>query len=44
MDAMLARQAEAEALIERSALPRREWRHKYQRLLRKRTRQLAVLT
>jgi hypothetical protein len=40
---MLAKQSEAEALIERSALPTREWKRKYRHLLAKRTRQLSGL-
>jgi serine/threonine-protein kinase HipA len=41
IDAMVARQREVEALIERSALPNREWKLRYRRLLAKRSRQLA---
>jgi serine/threonine-protein kinase HipA len=41
IDAMLARQGEAEGVIGRSALPNREWKERFRRWLRKRGRQLA---
>jgi serine/threonine-protein kinase HipA len=41
IDAMLARLAEAKALVDRSAFPKVEWKNKYKHLLEKKTRHLA---
>jgi serine/threonine-protein kinase HipA len=41
LDHLVGQLAEAEALVDRSLLPNPEWKLRYKRLLRKRTRQLA---
>lgn len=41
LDAMLGRLDDAKALVDRSAFPKVEWKHKYKHLLEKKTRHLA---